>query len=107
MRYNPDGDPADFDPHDVEMVDGYLADPGNDAMVESLGREFLTLPAHEQIPELEAVLADFVQKREELKVLLRGAQHDDPRRGLLTALEGHIESFSTRIADLTGIPEHP
>lgn len=107
MRYNPDSDPADFDPYDMEMVEGYLADPGNDAMVESLGRQFRALPAQEQLPELEAALVDLVQKRDQLNVLLLDAPQDDPRRRLLAALEGHIESFTTRIADLTEIPDHP
>lgn len=107
MAYDPDGDPDDLDPEDV---DAFLSDPGNVAMWESLRERFRESPGGEQIAVLRDVLADAITRRDELAAVVQveDVAEDDPRRVLLAACASEVEVTMDRIVELIGpAPDHP
>jgi hypothetical protein len=102
--YNPDGDPNEFDPNDLDAVVAYLDNPTVKALHEDIGRAFSDLSAAEQIDELAPELVRAEARRDGLAAALTDAPHDDPRRVLLDALSDHIASMQARIAELRDKP---
>lgn len=110
MAYDPDGDPNQLDPSNLEDVDAFLSDPGNVAMWERLGQQFRESPRGQQIAALRESLAASITRRDEMAALLQAedAAEDDPRRVLLAACVREVEWMTDRIVELIGpAPDHP
>lgn len=108
MPYDPDGDPDDFDPTNLDDIDAYLSDPVAHALAGDIGREFRALPPEEQIPELTTAMLETMLRRTEVAELLSDADPDDPLYPLLQALDDSVAVYGARIAELGGTPpEYP
>ena len=110
MAYNPDGDPADFDPSDPETVHAFLNDPGNVEMWKTLGRWFRELPDDVQAGALLERLSSAVERRDEVAALLATENRlaDDSLHELHAACVREVDALANRIAELVGpVPDHP
>lgn len=105
MPYDPDGDP-DFEPDDLDAIDAMLDDPVHQALIEDLGRQFRASPPEQQIEDLAVEMMRLTTMRDELRAQLATdeASPDDPRWTLLTAVDGHVERFRRRIAEVRDQP---
>lgn len=102
MTHNPDGDPAAFDPTDLDAVDAWLDDPVVSALHEDLGRQFRALPPEQQLAELVPELEKAQARYDELASAVAEAPVEDPRRFLLIAMGDDVEKFRARINELGG-----
>jgi hypothetical protein len=102
VTHDPDGDPAAFDPADLDAVNAWLDDPVVSAPHEDLGRQFRALPPEQQLAELVPELAKAQARYEELAGTVAEAPVDDPRRFLLIAMGDEVEKFRARINELGG-----
>lgn len=100
-KYDPDASPDDFDPDDLEMVEGWLNDPGNTQMLETLGRDFAASPPADQVEELGRHLARCMRSRDDMAAVLAGQPPDDPRWRVHDHLVGSIRATVARIAALS------
>jgi len=106
MPYDPDGDP-DFDPNDSDAIDAMLGDPVHQALIEELGRQFRALRPEEQIEDLATQMMKMTSMRDGLAAKLGAdeAPPDDARWTLLDALNGQVEGFRRRIAEVRDQPK--
>jgi hypothetical protein len=102
VTYNPDGDPAAFDPTDLDAVDAWLDDPVVNALHEDLGRQFRALPPEEQLAELVPALEEAQARYDKLASEVAEAPVEDPRRFQLITMGDHVEKFRARINELGG-----
>jgi len=102
VTYNPDGDPAAFDPTDLDAVDAWLSDPVVNALHDDLGRQFRALPPEQQLAELVPELENAQARYDDFAGSVVGAPVDDPRRFLLIAMGDEVEKFRARIKELGG-----
>jgi hypothetical protein len=102
VTHDPDGDPAAFDPTDLDAVNAWLDDPVVSALHEDLGRQFRALPPEQQLAELVPELEKAQARYEELAGTVAEAPVDDPRRFLLIAMGDEVEKFRARINELGG-----
>ncbi len=102
MTYNPDGDPAAFDPTDPDAVNAWLNDPVVSALHDDLGRQFRALPPEQQLAELVPELEKAQARYDDLAGKVAEAPADDPRRFLLVALGEQVENIRARVNELGG-----
>lgn len=103
MTYNPDGNPAAFDPTDPDAVDAWLNDPVVSGLHQDLGRQFRALPPEQQLAELVPELEKAQARYDHLAGTVAEAPADDPRRLLLIAMGDEVENIRARINELGGI----
>ncbi|MFY1671283.1 hypothetical protein ACN27G_15120 [Plantactinospora sp. WMMB334] len=100
MTYDPDGDPAAFDPGESDVVDAWLNDPVVNGLHEDLGRQFRALPPEQQLAKLLPELENAQGLYAHLAGTVAEAPADDPRRFLLITLGDQVESIRARINEL-------
>lgn len=98
-NYNPDADPADFDPTDPEVVDGFLNDPGNQQMWDALAEDFKRQPPADKVEELGKMLANRMRSRDEMASDLDGVSDDAPHKESLNELFSAQERSIHQIAE--------
>lgn len=106
MPYDPDGDPDDFDPNDLDAVNAYLDDPSNRRMWEALGREFRESPKDEQVEALLRLLPAAVARRDEIAARIADANlpAGDTLHRLHMACADEVDRIAERIEELLGPP---
>jgi hypothetical protein len=102
VTYNPDGDPAAFDPTDLDAENARLNDPVVSALHEDLGRQFRALPPEQQLAELVPELEKARARYDHLAGMVAEAPAEDPRRLLLIAMGDEVENIRARINELGG-----
>jgi hypothetical protein len=100
-KYDPDGDPNDFRPDDLEWVDSWLDSPVQQALAKDLGRAFRAEPPEKQLAEPEPSLVEAEARQVELIAALENVtDHDDIRHQLLQRHGEHVSGLRARIAEL-------
>lgn len=102
MTYNPDGDPAAFDPTDPDAVDAWLNDPVVSALYEDLGQQFRALPPEQQLADLVPELEKARARYDHLAGTVAETPAEDPRRFLLITMGDQVEKIRARINELGG-----